>query len=1307
MPNLLSGRTKVTAAENLSASRYTYISPSQAQPAFGKPPFNQAVLVFDTNGNSTWIKQSSLVTGIIPTKNVIFVAKSGNDSSPGNTITNPKATIGSAIVSAIPGTTIIVFSGTYNEINPLVIPDNVAIIGQDTRVFVEPKYVMVDVFKLKSGSAVESITVINHQAPSFAFSLEPSVDFIESPVIKSCSSITGPFLVNGTRFIPNITIQGQFGPTQLPSMDTSLTGTGYEINPNGAGGGIKADGLYFGSGTVVRTLTVEQFYAANQGGIGVIAKNSANINIKNSLTEFCSYSYQAITGGHLEVSNCTSKYGIYGLNSDGFDPDPYILNSSVSQTQASGILTIRVSSGGSGYIGAPTVRVGTPWQANAAVTTNSQIYNSNTGKMYLVLAGGNTSSAAPTNVGTTAFNDGATASLLYTGNVATATATVSGGVITGVTLNTPGTGYTTIPTVTLVNTNGGSNGQIVVDALSGISLITIGEITQHPINGSLAQFTGNNDKQVVSSSTVVTVASSNITIKPNLNYLRQSTTVSFYKGSMIVATMHNFNNIGAGVTYNALPEYGSIPLPLNEIIQTNYGQIFYSSINETGTVNIGNNFTINQLTNTTTVNGGALDLTQISDIGPFIRNGVPVGVKLKEISDNITLKGSTNTFDSYTVPTQNAISQFLSNNYLPLSGGTVTGPTNITNLSFSYTTSTSNATIGTVSDTQSIIIASGNNIINVNNSKLINVVDPQSPQDAATKLYVDLAIRGGVSSINTQQIGAFEISGNSITNTNNNGVTLLANTGAGFVEITSTVDSTSINNGALVVDGGVGIAKNVYVGGTLHVLTSMYASVLIGNVSGSATTVTGWDQSAITKVGNLSDLTVGNFKISGDTIKNQHSTSNLILGVTTRGAVLPELPSTIDFGSTDFKWHTGYFDSLYGTVKTSSQPFISTLSSNVNIVDSTFAFDSTLSIGYNSNNKLAIKTTHTGNKLAQVQFITTTDNTQTDGFGFEFWPNGNLSLKVEDGKVTITNDLRVVNHIYIDNPILTLGQRNRNNLTDNDYGVTSLNNTELNASVTVRTISNGNSTVSAQVIFPLPPSTYGVKVHDYLTIIGSGNVSLDSVWEVISIIDNNAYINVTSNVNTGDYTPTTVLLSRNSFFGYNREYDAFTFIPDATINTANNTVSGDFGYIKANLDSNNVRLTGGTIDNIPIGSSTASTGTFTSVITDEIKARTVIEFDSVDPIVPHLIDSFDKTSVDLAKYIIKIKNTTNGSVTAQELILVHDSTNILMNEYAILNTTSRLGYMSGLFGTGNLIELYFTPNDAGQHFSISIIRFYA
>jgi len=81
------------------------------------------------------------------------------------------------------------------------------------------------------------------------------------------------------------------------------------------------------------------------------------------------------------------------------------------------------------------------------------------------------------------------------------------------------------------------------------------------------------------------------------------TNLEFYTRSAIIASAHTFEYVGAGTNpATALPQYGGIPIPENEVVTTNGGVVTFTSTDQKGNFRVGGGFTINQATGTVSGN---------------------------------------------------------------------------------------------------------------------------------------------------------------------------------------------------------------------------------------------------------------------------------------------------------------------------------------------------------------------------------------------------------------------------------------------------------------------------------------------------------------------------------------------------------------------------------------------------------------------------------------------------------------------------------------------------------------------------------
>lgn len=165
-------------------------------------------------------------------KNVLYVTEDGDDNNDGRALDSSRAcrTISGAVNSPFykEGTVIKVQSGYYYENNPIELKPYTCVIGDDLRTtFVEPLNKTVDLFHVNSGVYIAQMKFMNlrrgevtRYAPggagtyttgaycvAFPPSLNNPIDLFFSPYIQNCTNQSGPWLNDGTMFVPNQTVQ--------------------------------------------------------------------------------------------------------------------------------------------------------------------------------------------------------------------------------------------------------------------------------------------------------------------------------------------------------------------------------------------------------------------------------------------------------------------------------------------------------------------------------------------------------------------------------------------------------------------------------------------------------------------------------------------------------------------------------------------------------------------------------------------------------------------------------------------------------------------------------------------------------------------------------------------------------------------------------------------------------------------------------------------------------------------------------------------------------------------------------------------
>ena len=162
--------------------------------------------------------------------NTLYVTMDGDDTNDGRAMDASRAcrTIGGAVNSPYyqPGTQILVSAGFYLEDNPVRMKPYTSIRGSDIRTtFIEPINKTQDLFHVDSGCYINYVTFLNGRSGllegeyaegfnrgAYATAFPPQsgdnrIDLYHSPYIQNCTNQSGPWLKDGTMFVPNQTIQ--------------------------------------------------------------------------------------------------------------------------------------------------------------------------------------------------------------------------------------------------------------------------------------------------------------------------------------------------------------------------------------------------------------------------------------------------------------------------------------------------------------------------------------------------------------------------------------------------------------------------------------------------------------------------------------------------------------------------------------------------------------------------------------------------------------------------------------------------------------------------------------------------------------------------------------------------------------------------------------------------------------------------------------------------------------------------------------------------------------------------------------------
>ena len=547
--------------------------------------------------------------------NVLYVTKDGNDNNTGQKLGDAKLTIKGAVSVASAGDVIRVSSGTYVEDNPIVLPEQVSIVGDSLReVTITPQNPGSDLFHVAPGiyiSEVSFVGTMNSGSAIVAFNPDIVYYYTQSPYIRNC-----------TNFVTN-------------SIGMKIDGS-KNIGP-------------------FKSMVTDSYTQYNSNGIGVSLSNEGYGQIVSMFNINNDVAIAANTGGQCDITNSNSSFGNFGLIADGVGPRKYTGIVTTSQVADRDTFVLDLST--------PTVNIQNfvyDIRSGLSTVTTVSDHGFQVG-MGVTLAG----IGLTCEYGTKTYPDGKVGYIFEVQSVPNATtftvnvgpSTVpstytSGGTakldvvrpfdgqnvffdslyqeVSKVKLTNGGSGYTSPPTVTIAapGTAWGVQATAVASIKNGsvdeITLVSSGRgYTTTPtitVSGSAtASLTMVPKYYSILKSTLPSSAGiTTITVDDNVPYaVGAGITVPFFKQSRILASSHSFEYIGTGVNpLESLPQRGAVAIQDNEVDDRNGGLTIFTSTDQTGQFRIGDGVIIDQQTGT--ISGNFYSKSLFSTMTPFI-----------------------------------------------------------------------------------------------------------------------------------------------------------------------------------------------------------------------------------------------------------------------------------------------------------------------------------------------------------------------------------------------------------------------------------------------------------------------------------------------------------------------------------------------------------------------------------------------------------------------------------------------------------------------------------------------------------------
>ena len=562
------------------------------------------------------------------TLNVIFVSEDGLDTNDGRRPSTAKRTVKAAAAIAVNGDVIRVAGGVYQENNPISLPQNVSVDGDDLRnTKIIPTNTGTDLFHVDNGCLIQNCSFVGAANTGAMVAYHPP------------------------REVLNVFDSAVAGAVHVQSFEAST---------------LNVTGFDYSSKSGVATVTVGADHGLT-AGVTQIGFRTESIGLKCSTDNFNKAKFYPRVGkdpyvgtfisiASTTATTFTSNIGVAGIGSEyvGFiTQSPYVRNctnfvpNSIGMTingeRARGLKSMVVDS----YTQYNENGIGVSITNNGygqlvsifTICTDIGIYcgsggqcdltnsNSSFGNKGLVAQGiGTVGYSAQLATNAVAEDNTFTLSGLgtfrpYSGQVLYVGELFQD--VDSVTVTNAGSGYTSAqpPVITISNPSGpggiAADGVAVISgfgSVTGVNLIANGRQYREsdsvtvtiapPTSGvtATASATLAPAYYTINSATTPSAGISTVTVDQTIPAaIGIGSTVPIARQSLILASSHSFEYIGTGVTIaQARPSQGGVTIPENQVISIEGGKVVHTSTDERGNFLIGDDFTINQQTGTIT-----------------------------------------------------------------------------------------------------------------------------------------------------------------------------------------------------------------------------------------------------------------------------------------------------------------------------------------------------------------------------------------------------------------------------------------------------------------------------------------------------------------------------------------------------------------------------------------------------------------------------------------------------------------------------------------------------------------------------------
>ena len=223
---------------------------------------------------------------------------------------------------------IFVEAGEYEEDNPILLYEDVAVVGDNLRnTIIRPSNAGVDLFRVRNGCYVTNFAMKDNidQAgiPKFTFNYAVAFD---DPADSSVSRVgyavkTTQPIISRSPYIQNCSILSFLGANGILVDGSKVQVPNTTIIPEESELPISGAQPEFGKSMVAATFTMVSF-----GGIGWRTINDGYAQVVSCFQIFCKYGSLTQSGGYLSITNSATNFGLYALRSTGYSRNSFVFD---------------------------------------------------------------------------------------------------------------------------------------------------------------------------------------------------------------------------------------------------------------------------------------------------------------------------------------------------------------------------------------------------------------------------------------------------------------------------------------------------------------------------------------------------------------------------------------------------------------------------------------------------------------------------------------------------------------------------------------------------------------------------------------------------------------------------------------------------------------------------------------------------------------------------------------------------------------------------------------------------------------------